>query len=428
MSYRDQIVEVMTQHGCTELQTDRFSKRVGRFLAGEHGEIPESEIAPVDPLPSLADLEGRLELLDRLAVVKLNGGLGTSMGLSGPKGLLEIREGLDFYALTLKQLRALEASCGRRPPLLFMNSFRTESPTRERLRELDFEQDLPWGFRQSQVPKIDEQGRPVQGEGEYGWCPPGHGDLYSCLLDGGLKDLLLAAGKRYLFVSNIDNLGASVDPRPLTYLVERNAPFLMETTRRLPQDRKGGHLARSAQGGLLLREVAQCPEADLEAFQDVDRHRYFNTNNLWLDLEALDESWTELPLIVNRKPVRPEQPGSRRVVQLESAMGAVLGQLEGGLAVEVPRTRFRPLKTTDDLFCLRSDLYRLEDSGELFQRSEELPIVRLDPEQYRMIDGYRDLVKKEPSLLRCRSLKVEGRYRFRGDEELVGDVVLKGTS
>jgi len=59
-------------------------------------------------------------------------------------------------------------------------------------------------------------------------------------------------------------------------------------TRRTAADRKGGHLARrTADGRLLLREVAQCPDADLESFQDISRHKYFNTNSLWLRLDAL---------------------------------------------------------------------------------------------------------------------------------------------
>ena len=96
-------------------------------------------------------------------------------------------------------------------------------------------------------------------------------------------------------------------------------PFLMEVADRTPADRKGGHLARRAGGGgLVLREVAQTPDEDLDAFQDIARHRYFNTNTLWIDLRALAAVLRErggvlgLPMIVNRKTVDPGDGDSTR--------------------------------------------------------------------------------------------------------------------
>ena len=100
-----------------------------------------------------------------------------------------------------------------------------------------------------------------------------------------MLDTLLANGYEVAFVSNADNLGAELDPLPLGYFVSERLPFLMEVADRTAADRKGGHLARrKSDGRLALRESAQCPDEDTDAFQDVDRHRYFNTNNLWINL------------------------------------------------------------------------------------------------------------------------------------------------
>ena len=414
----------MQEGGCSQAQTERFVKRVQALLDKRGGHIAETEIRPVESLVSLRDLQPNPELLRKTVVLKLNGGLGTSMGLTGPKGLLEVKSGLDFYAILLRQLEAFQQQDGFRPPLIFMNSFSTEAATTERLKELGFSQELPWSFLQSQVPKIHEEGHPVEVEEKYAWCPPGHGDLYASLLDSGLRERLLEEGYRYLFVSNIDNLGAVLDSRPIVYMQDKGVPFLMEVTRRGEEDKKGGHLAHSASGGLLLREVAQCPPEDMEHFQDTGKHRYFNTNNLWVDLRAIDESWTELPLIVNRKPVVPHDEDSPKVIQLESAMGAAIGTVEGAGAIEVGRDRFFPVKTTNDLFAIRSDLYRLNEAQVLEATVEKTPGIDLDPEHYKMMGEFDALVKGAPSLRECTRLKVRGPVIFTSEDKLRGEVTL----
>lgn len=418
----------MVEAGCSPAQIDRFEKRVNRFLRGELGLIPESAIQPVESLPQLETLTPQPDLLQKTVMVKLNGGLGTSMGLEGPKGLLAVQGSKDFYAIVLDQLEALWRQVGFRPHLLFMNSFSTHRATEDRLRDLGFTQSPPWSFSQSQVPKIDAQGNPVEAEARYAWCPPGHGDLYASLLDSGLRDQLLGAGYRYLFVSNIDNLGAALDSRPLRYMQESGIPFLMEVTRREEEDRKGGHLAWSQDGRLLLREVAQCPPEDLPSFQDITRHRYFNTNNLWVELRAIEESWTELPLIVNRKPVIPHDEDSPKVIQLESAMGAAIGTVAGAGAIEVGRDRFFPVKTTNDLFAIRSDLYRLNEAQVLEATVDDPPLIDLDPEHYKMMGEFDSLVKGAPSLVECTRLKVRGPVIFTAEDKLSGDVSLENQS
>lgn len=119
------------------------------------------------------------------------------------------------------------------------------------------------------------------------WCPPGHGDLYAALLGSGKLDALLEEGIKYMFVSNSDNLGATLDTQLLKYFADSGAPFMMECCERTANDKKGGHLAvRKADSQLILREAAQCPDEDEDKFQDISTHKYFNTNNLWIDLEV----------------------------------------------------------------------------------------------------------------------------------------------
>jgi len=270
---------------------------------------------------------------------------------------------------------------------------------------------------------------------ELEWCPPGHGDLYPALVASGWLDRLLAEGVKYAFVSNSDNLGAVMDSKILRYFADSSAPFLMEVTRRTAADRKGGHLARrKSDGRLLLREVAQCPESDLEAFQDIDKHRYFNTNSLWLRLDLLkkqlaaDAGVLPLPMIRNLKTVDPRDKKSTPVIQLEVAMGAAIECFEGAAAIEVPRSRFAPVKTTGDLLALRSDAYEILPDGQVRlhgSRSGKPPLVVLSDE-YKLVDSLDGL--GVPGLLSCDSLTISCPLKFAAGVVIEGKVEIRNVS
>ena len=402
----------------------------------ETGLIPEEKIRPAEGLAVFEPGRGETDpsLLAQAVVIKLNGGLGTGMGLQKVKSVLEVRPGVNFLDLIVRQIVALREASGAKVRLLLMNSFSTSGDTLDYLKRHaagGFAEASEVELMQNQVPKIDEATLgPVEwpANPSLEWCPPGHGDLYPALVGSGWLDRLLADGVKYAFVSNSDNLGAVLEPGLLAHFAKSGAPFLMEVTRRTPADRKGGHLAvRRDDGRLLLREVAQCPDADLDAFQDIDRHRYFNTNSIWLRLDVLKEQLEQgggllpLPMIRNRKTVDPRDKNSTPVIQLEVAMGAAIECFEGAQAIEVPRSRFAPVKSTADLFALRSDAYLVRDDGrvELAASREGVPpVVKLD-DSYKLVDALEPL--GVPSLLACEEVKIEGPVRF-GES-----VVLKGS-
>lgn len=433
----------MAAAGVSEVAIRAFEHNVSVLTSGAEMLIPEDSIKPVDSLPRLEELRGgagdRRALVEAAVVIKLNGGLGTGMGLQKVKSLLPVRDGMNFLDLTARQVLSLRKETGMPLRFLLMNSFATSADTREHLQQYpELGDPAALEFVQSQAPKLDARTyEPVAwpANPDLEWCPPGHGDLYPSILSSGRLDELLAAGVRYAFVSNSDNLGATLDLDLLAYFAESEAPFLMEVTRRTAADRKGGHLAVDAKsGGLLLRELAQCPEADETAFQDVDRHRFFNTNNLWINLErlkaALDEHGGFLPLAVikNGKTVDPRDPDSPAVIQLEVAMGAAISCFPGATAVEVPRSRFAPVKTTSDLLALRSDAYVITPDFRLElhpDRKGVPPIVRLNPTHYKLVDQLEEaLADGVPSLLGCSRLEVENKVRFRAGEVFQGDVRL----
>jgi UTP--glucose-1-phosphate uridylyltransferase len=373
-------------------------------------------------------------------VLKLNGGLGTSMGMTGPKSLVEVKDGLTFLDIAARQVLALREQTGARLPLVLMNSFYTREESLAALARHDgIAADVPLDFVQGRFPKIRADDlRPVRwpANPELEWAPPGHGDLYTSLVTSGILERLLDRGYELAFVSNIDNLGAVLDERILAWFAGEGLPFAMEAARRSESDRKGGHLARRRDDGrLLLREIAQTPDEDLGAFQGIGRHPFFNSNTLWVDLRTLHDELDRrdgvlgLPLIVNRKTVDPTDPASPAVFQLETAMGAAIGVFEGAAALRIPRRRFAPVKTTDQLLALRSDAYVLTDGAHVElvpERGDQPPDVRLDPAVYRVMGEFEARFPAgPPSLVRCDRLEVRGDVLFGADVEVHGSVVVE---
>jgi len=420
-----------------------FARYYGLLEAGGSGMLPEDEIDPVAdlpdsealPEPSPSDLS---RLFDRAVVIRLNGGLGTSMGMTRAKALLEVKDGLSFLDVIARQVLALREAYGARIPLLMMNSFATREDTLEALRAYPAlpVEGLPPDFLQSREPKLlagDLTPAEWPADPALEWCPPGHGDIYASLLSSGMLDALRERGVRWAFVANSDNLGATLDPRILAWVAREEVPFTMEAAERTEADRKGGHLARLGDGRLVLRESAQTPEGDAGAFQDVERHRYFNTNSLWLDLDALDAILRDcggvlgLPVIFNRKTLDPRDASTPAVVQIETAMGSAISVIPGARALLVPRSRLVPVKTTNDLLVLRSDRYELSPDAAIVAAAAATDevFVDLDPARYRLLEDFdARFPAGPPSLLGCESLEVRGDVTFGRDVVANGRVTV----
>jgi UTP--glucose-1-phosphate uridylyltransferase len=426
----------MRADGQHEEAISAFAAAYERLAAGESAFLSSAELEPADDVPTLDELPGvdATDALKTVAVVKLNGGLATSMGLRQPKSLVEAREGLTFLDIIAGQTRVLRERYGVRLPLLLMNSEATEAQTLQALAERP--QLDAASFMQSMVPKLDAESLapaswPTNPALE--WAPPGHGDVYAALRQSGVLATLLGQGFELAMISNVDNLGATVEPRIAHLMSQERIPFLMEVVIGTSAERKGGHIARrTSDGQLVLRETAQTPPGEEESFRDYRRWRYYNTNNLWIDLRALAEQLErhggilELPLIVNRKTVDPRDPDSPAVIQLESAMGAAIGSFRGARVLCVPRRRFAPVKTTDDLLVLRSDVYALsEDMTAVSHRQNGPPFVELEPRYYKLLDQFEARFPGgAPSLLEADRLVVHGDVTFEGGVVVRGAVEL----
>jgi UTP--glucose-1-phosphate uridylyltransferase len=430
----------MTDAGIDPVAIETFAHYFRLLEHGETGMIAESSIEPIDS-ESLGDVEVDDETasaaLRATAVIKLNGGLGTSMGMERAKSLLCVRKGMSFLDVIARQVLHLRREHDARLPLMFMNSFRTSGDTMDALaRYADLPvDDLPLEFLQNREPKLrTEDLSPISWgrDPDLEWCPPGHGDLYTALRGTGLLQQLIDQGYQRVFVSNSDNLGAVPDARIAGWFAESGAPFAIEAVRRTPSDRKGGHFARRrSDGRIVLRETAQTSKQDQAALADLDRHRFCSTNNLWFDLPAMAEALDArhgilgLPLIRNVKTVDPTDSSTPEVIQIETAMGAAIEVFEGARTIEVGRDRFVPVKTTNDLLVLRSDVYDVGGDFVL-NPAGAVPFVELDASYYKLVPDFeRRFPQGAPSLREASSLTVNGDWTFGAKVKVVGDVTLQ---
>ena len=437
--------EQMQAAGLSDVVVKTFEYYYTQLVQGNTGLISETQIEPVSALPDAEQFteygEAGRAALAHTVVLKLNGGLGTSMGLSKAKSLLKVKGELSFLDIIARQILALRQRTGYQVPLILMNSFNTEYDSLQELEKypaLALE-GLPLSFVQNKVPKVLQSDfSPVAVQDDLAWCPPGHGDIYTALQSSGLLDSLLAQGYEYVFVSNADNLGAQLDEQILGYFASQKLPFLMEVADRTLADNKGGHLARRTDGRLTLRELAQCPPEELDYFGDISLYSHFNTNNIWLHLPSLrqtlvqNENVLKLPLIRNSKTLDPRDPASPLVYQLETAMGAAIEVFEGAGALRVPRSRFAPVKLCSDLLVLWSDAYLLTEDSRIILNPANiygLPVVQLDNRYYKFIHQLSERFQYgAPSLTSCQRLEVQGDIGFNQDIKIEDSVRLLNLS
>jgi UTP--glucose-1-phosphate uridylyltransferase len=431
----DAFISKMEKEGLSPRVIDTFSHYYRQLASGETGLLSEADIQPISPenLADGADLKtfsdaGRDAMKKTVSIV-LNGGLGTSMGLTKAKSLTPAKDGKSFLEIKLKQAE----HCGAQ--LAFMNSYHTHQDTVSAvvaLRPLF----KPLYFIQNKFPKVLASTLlPVYwpDNPELEWSPPGHGDIYAALYSSGLLKKLLDRGIEYGFFANSDNLGATLDEALLGFFVTRDYSFMMEVAERTPADLKGGHLARYKNGPLVLREIAQCPKNEIAAFQDIQRYRYFNTNNLWVNLKYLKTLFETnghlyLPMVVNPKTVNPKNTDSPKVYQIESAMGAAISLFQGSTAVRVSEDRFLPVKKCQDLLAIRSDCYLLTKNNRLIlnpKRKIPPPKITLDPAYFSHLNDFNHRLQWPPSLVECISLTIEGNVFFQQNVTITGKVTIK---
>jgi len=258
------------------------------------------------------------------------------------------------------------------------------------------------------------------------WYPPGHGDFYQSFANSGLLTEFVDAGKRHCFISNIDNLGATVDLNILNFIHSNDKEFVMEVTDKTRADIKGGTLIQY-EGKLRLLEVAQVPKEHEDDFKSVKKFNVFNTNNLWISLPAIqrlvDERTLDMEIIVNPKSL----DGGLNVYQLETAVGAAMKCFDSAIGINVPRSRFLPVKQTSDLLLVMSNLYSL-DHGALIMSPMRMfpstPLIKLGENHFKKVSPFLSRFGSIPDVLELDHLTVSGDVTFGRGVSLRGTVII----
>ncbi|CAH1132390.1 unnamed protein product [Ceutorhynchus assimilis] len=421
---------------------DGFTDLFKRFLeeTGPSVNWDKIEKLPPDAVREYNDLETPTadiihQMLNKLVVVKLNGGLGTSMGCYGPKSVITVRNDLTFLDLTVQQIDYLNKTYKVNVPLVLMNSFNTNADTEQVVRKYKNLNVEVHCFNQSCHPRISKDSlMPIAKNLDVdhnleSWYPPGHGDFYESFNNSGLLSKFVKEGRDYCFISNIDNLGATVDLNILNLLMnssEKEHEFVMEVTDKTRADVKGGTLIQY-HNRLRLLEIAQVPKEHVEDFKSVKAFKFFNTNNLWVKLPAiqrvLEQNALHLEIIVNGKSLE----SGVNVIQLETAVGAAMKCFKGAIGVNVPRSRFLPVKKTSDLLLVMSNLYSLK-GGSLRMSPQRMfpttPLVKLGDNHFSKVREFLQRFSNIPDLLDLDHLTVSGDVTFGRGVSLKGTVII----
>ncbi|XP_076003808.1 UTP--glucose-1-phosphate uridylyltransferase-like isoform X2 [Genypterus blacodes] len=424
---------------------DGFKKLFHRFLqvkgpAVDWAKInrpPEGSIQPYDKIESTGIPGNITASLNKLVVIKLNGGLGTSMGCKGPKSLISVRSENTFLDLTVQQIEHLNKTYNAEVPLVLMNSFNTDEDTKKILQKYKHHHVKIHTFNQSRYPRVNKESLlPIAksmgttGENSEAWYPPGHGDTYASFYNSGLLDKFIAEGKEYVFISNIDNLGATVDLYILQHLMsqqnDKHCEFIMEVTDKTRADVKGGTLIEY-KDRLRLLEIAQVPKANVDEFKSVTKFKIFNTNNLWISLPAIKRvhetgDGMDLEIIVNPKTLA----GGLNVLQLETAVGAAIKSFQNAMGINVPRSRFLPVKTSSDLLLVMSNLYSLDAGSLTMSERREFPStphVKLGS-SFTKVQEFLARFESIPDMLELDHLTVSGDVTFGKNVSLKGTVII----
>jgi UTP--glucose-1-phosphate uridylyltransferase len=357
--------------------------RVGAFRsdaassdAAAYAPVSAEEIDEL-PKPGNPDHQRCLQLgrdaLSRgqVAQVILAGGAGTRFG-GMVKGLVAVFKGYSFLDFKLEAARAVGHSHGRAVTSALMTSDLTDDPIAEHLRQR-WAAEPVLCFQQQMLPRITPAGEIYRDDqGSLSLVPSGHGDFYRAIRETGLGEKLFADGVRHLFFSNVDNLGATVDPVAIGFHVSRGQPMTVEATERaLPGQAldPGGAPVRVADRIVLREQVV------------AEQHPLISTNNFTFVLEALTRKRIDLPFRAVKK-----QANGVDVFQFEAVSGEATALLDEkgepvlpSAWVRVPRTgeasRFYPVKVRADLNrAVRNLAPRLEKLAASLQARAVRPV------------------------------------------------------
>jgi UTP--glucose-1-phosphate uridylyltransferase len=350
--------ETLTRFGFDEVAFEALRARVAAGALSPASNVVSGRLEPpsasdITPLPTRGSRgweEARAAGIDaltsgRVAQVVLAGGMATRFG-GVVKGVVEALDGRSFLSWKLGETERLARALSAEIPVALMTSFQTDDETRAHVAALGL--PPPHWFSQFVSLRLTEAGDLFVEDGRPSLYAPGHGDLVFAIRRSGTLEALRSRGVEHVVVSNVDNLGARLDPVVLGSHLLAGRPLTVEVAAK--EGDLGGAPAR-VDGRIGLLEAPQFPAGFHHELIPV-----FNTNTATIALEALDREF-ELPWLYVRKRVH-----GRPAVQLERLYHAISWQLATTF-LEVPRSgrdgRFVPIKEPEDLERARPELRAL---------------------------------------------------------------------
>ena len=349
---------LLDRYGFDPEQFEALRERVASGELSQASNVVRGELEPpaesdLTRLPELGTEEwtaARETGLDairsgRVAQAVLAGGMATRFG-GVVKGAVEALDGRSFLAWKLGDTAALGEALGVEIPVVLMTSFQTDEETRAHVAALGVPEPL-W-FTQSVSLRLTEDGDLFREGGRPSPYAPGHGDLVGGIRGSGTLERLRGRGVEHVAVSNVDNLGARVDPVVVGAHLRGGTPLTCEVARK--EGDMGGAPVR-VNGRLQLVEGPRFPGSFDQELTPV-----FNTNTAVVDIDALDVDY-DLTWLYVRKSVE-----ERDAVQLERLYHEISAFVPTQY-LEVPRRgprgRFSPIKTPADLERAQDDLREL---------------------------------------------------------------------
>jgi UTP--glucose-1-phosphate uridylyltransferase len=281
-----------------------------------------------------------------VALVVLAGGMATRMG-GVVKALVEALPGSTFLDLRLAEQRAVTQRFGAVPPFWLMTSAGTDSGIREALgsandgdRIATFVQELSLRLTPSGDLYLDEDGQPSE-------HAPGHGDLPDALRRSGLLKRFVERGGHTVMLTNLDNLGGTLDPAIIGFHLAHGKPVTSEVVDKLEDDRGG--IPVRVDGKLRVLEEFRIPPSF-----DPKTVRVFNTNVFHVSARALlglDMKWSFYTV--------KKRVGNAEVIQFERILNEITDELDT-VYLHLPRTgtdaRFLPVKDPQELERRRQEI------------------------------------------------------------------------
>jgi len=431
----------LTKIGMTEEVARDFLRLRSKFLEKPLVEWDSVEPPPAEFLKDYSTLKEPdktiiKELLDKLVVVQLNGGLGYFIGCKGPKCGIQILKksgGITILDCKVMQIIKLNKEYGCNIPLVLMNSPRTDSETEVLIQkynklEIDihtFVQNVhPFMYKDTLSPLPKSQ------SSLEGWYPPGSGEVFSAMYRQGLLEKFKNEGKELLFISNMENLGSSVDLKLLHYIANPkvNLDFLLETTNRISTDQAGGFAIKYKDRHVHILEISQIPSQVMSKFS-LSNFKYWNTNNIWtrigVVIDMMKQQQIDLDFIVKYKVIN-----GKNIAQLETPVAMSIQSFPKAASILVPRSRYRPVKSTSDLLQVQSELFELQH-GLLVASTKRSyssdPLVKLGDE-FKSMAEYERRFKTIPNILELDHLTVSGDVYFGANVTLKGTVIIVANS